>query len=303
MKIPIILDTDPGTDIDDLFALALALRHPALDLVGVTTVYGDVQARARLVSKILRMAGASRIPVCAGIRVPEPELQRKTLAADFTDFLNHTQYVTARDPEFALSYPDAIEFILKMLFEAREPLGLVGIGPWSNLAAVLKSASKKQLKNIRFIALMGGEPWRMRAEHNVVCDPEAADIVLTSDVPKFMASFELTRKVNLSEADVESYLGGTTDPLLEALYETTQMWLPHHRHIVPGPVLYDVVPVFWAADPSLVKTTEMQLRVETQGFFSRGFTIPVRGQTHRATQVSSQLDPEALKKLYFEIIQ
>ncbi|MGD0922302.1 MAG: nucleoside hydrolase [Terriglobia bacterium] len=65
-KIPIILDTDIGTDVDDAFALALILRSPELDLLGVTTVSGDTQARARLAAKMLWEAGRPNVPVAAG---------------------------------------------------------------------------------------------------------------------------------------------------------------------------------------------------------------------------------------------
>src|SRR5258708_18655945 len=65
-KIPILLDTDIGTDIDDAFALALILESPELDLLGVTTVSGDTQARARLAAKMLWEAQRRDVPVAAG---------------------------------------------------------------------------------------------------------------------------------------------------------------------------------------------------------------------------------------------
>ena len=64
--IPIILDTDIGSDVDDAFAVALILGSPELDLVGVTTVSGDTQARARLAAKMLWEAGKRDVPVAAG---------------------------------------------------------------------------------------------------------------------------------------------------------------------------------------------------------------------------------------------
>ena len=63
--IPILLDTDIGTDIDDAFALALIVQSPELDLVAVTTVSGDTQARARLAAKMLWEAGRANVPVAA----------------------------------------------------------------------------------------------------------------------------------------------------------------------------------------------------------------------------------------------
>src|SRR5690242_15056800 len=65
-KTPILLDTDIGTDIDDAFALALIVRSPELQLLGLTTVSGDTEARARLAAKLLWEAGFRRVPVVAG---------------------------------------------------------------------------------------------------------------------------------------------------------------------------------------------------------------------------------------------
>ena len=70
MAIPVIFDTDAGTDIDDLYALALILAHPELELLGVVTADGDTQARARLVAKMLRLAGREDVPVRAGLTCP-----------------------------------------------------------------------------------------------------------------------------------------------------------------------------------------------------------------------------------------
>ena len=66
----IILDTDIGDDIDDLYALAFAVAAPELDLLGVTTVFKVPQERARVAAKFLRLAGRRDIPVLAGIDWP-----------------------------------------------------------------------------------------------------------------------------------------------------------------------------------------------------------------------------------------
>jgi inosine-uridine nucleoside N-ribohydrolase len=66
-KTKIILDTDIGDDIDDVFALALAMRSPEIEIVGITTAWGDTTLRARLVQRFLKENGASAIPIAVGI--------------------------------------------------------------------------------------------------------------------------------------------------------------------------------------------------------------------------------------------
>ena len=78
---PILLDTDIGTDIDDAFALALVMRSPELELLGVTTVSGDTAARARLAAKLLWESGSQFVPVAAG-KPGKPLPQEQTRWAD-----------------------------------------------------------------------------------------------------------------------------------------------------------------------------------------------------------------------------
>src|SRR5215467_10346800 len=70
MPIRVILDTDIGTDVDDCLALALILASPELQLEGVTCVYGDALLRARMVRKLLRLAGREEVPVYVGAEKP-----------------------------------------------------------------------------------------------------------------------------------------------------------------------------------------------------------------------------------------
>jgi inosine-uridine nucleoside N-ribohydrolase len=66
LMIPIILDTDIGTDVDDALALTLAVRSPEIDILAVTTVGVDVHLRGRIARKLLRVLGRDEIPVAAG---------------------------------------------------------------------------------------------------------------------------------------------------------------------------------------------------------------------------------------------
>ena len=77
-KIPVILDTDIGSDIDDAFALALIINSPEFELLGVTTVSGDTAARARIAAKMLWEAGGKwrQVPVVAGVPGPKQEINQ-----------------------------------------------------------------------------------------------------------------------------------------------------------------------------------------------------------------------------------
>jgi hypothetical protein len=140
---PILFDTDIGTDVDDAYALALILRSPELELVGVTTVSGDAVARARLAARLLALEGgaAARVPVHAGISSAPQYIVQTEWAAGFTSPALHTDGGVA---------------FMRQQIEARPgQLTIVAVGELTNVAALLTSSPGIGPK-IKRIALMGG---------------------------------------------------------------------------------------------------------------------------------------------------
>src|SRR5579859_5102891 len=140
-KIPILLDTDIGTDIDDAFAVALILRSPELDLLGVTTVSGDTQARARLAAKMLWEDGRRQVPVAAGEPGKPLPIDQCRWAAGFTS------------PQ--LLREKAVDFLKRQIEKKPGEITLVAIGPLTNIAALLRTDPSIAHK-IKRIVLMGG---------------------------------------------------------------------------------------------------------------------------------------------------
>jgi hypothetical protein len=148
--IPILLDTDIGNDIDDVFALALVLTSPELELRGITTVGSNPQTRALMVCRILNAIGRHEIPVVAG---PPPQ---PGAALD-----NQAKYLdTPADPALPeKSKPaqdlDAVEFLYRRLKQEPGKLTLVAIGPLTNVARLLTEHPDCKAWIPR-IVLMGG---------------------------------------------------------------------------------------------------------------------------------------------------
>jgi purine nucleosidase/pyrimidine-specific ribonucleoside hydrolase len=292
--VPIVYDTDLGEDIDDLYALYLALFHPRINVLAVTTVHGDTQAKARLATKVLRMAGHPGVPVGAGIGLSEARKARGETAGPPI----YTQYVAQTDPECGGTYPSAAEVIAKALADSPDPVALVGEGAFSNLAAALDTPGTRE--KIACYAVMGGETQRVMSEYNVRCDPEAADRVFTSGLPVFMGTFDLTAKLRMTMDDVDEHFGGTDHPVLRVLHDCTQLWGPC-RGRKAGPVLYDLVPVFWLADNACVETRRSAIRVECQGTFTRGQTVRMPGDDGPVLE-SLQLDADDMVRQFIGLM-
>lgn len=165
----ILIDTDLGDDIDDAAALIMALNSPELEIVGITTVYLDTVKRAQMVLELCSKYGRNDIPVCAGYgraiieRADQgtPPTQYEVLEEN-----RESQIVTECDgPEFIIrqvkKYPDLI---------------IVAIGCMTNLAIAFYR-EPEIMKQARIVA-MGGVFLNSSLEWNIICDPEAARIVM-----------------------------------------------------------------------------------------------------------------------------
>ena len=299
-KVSIVFDTDLGADVDDLYALYLALFHPRLELVAVTTVHGNTQRKARLAAKALRLAGRADIPVGAGIGLSKARLDRGQVHPDPNQSDSYTAYVVESDPEYERAYPDAVELMSRVLSEATGPVVLIGEGAMSNLAALLQQVTLAQRARIEAIALMGGEVEADRVEHNVLCDPEAADLVLSSGMPVFLGTYLVTSQLRMTMEEVEARFAGSEKPVIRALYDCTQLWAAW-RGPKLGPVLYDVVPVFWAVDRSCVRVRRSTIRVELEGG-ARGRTVRETPAEEGPVWESLGLDPKAMMADLLEIL-
>src|SRR6266404_260821 len=194
-RIPIIIDTDIGDDIDDALALALALQSPELDIRAVTTVIDDVESRSRLAWKELGIFGRRDIPLATG--APEPLLDpiRQGRARQF-------EVLTAADTVPPAVRRRAVDLIIETLLAAREKITVVPVGPLTNIALALKTEPRIKEK-IERIVLMGGAFALRQPEYNIRRDRIAADIVFRSGVPITAVGLDVTMKCKLRQQDLD----------------------------------------------------------------------------------------------------
>jgi inosine-uridine nucleoside N-ribohydrolase len=276
---PVILDTDIGTDIDDAFALALIINSPELDLLGVTTVSGDTQARARLAAKLLWEAGGAwrKVPVYAG-EVGKPQrIDQARWANGFTS------------P--ALHMHGAVDFMKAEISRRPGQITLIAIGELTNVAALLKS-DPAMARKIKLIAMMGGSvacgyapDSTPEAEWNIKSNPEAAQVVFSSGVPLLMAPLDVTAMLQLDAAARRRVFAHLT-PLTNGLTILYYLWGNE------TPVLFDPMAIAMLIDPSLCETQRLAIAVDAQGF-----TRVVEGKPANAT-VGMHTDPGKFFEFY-----
>lgn len=189
---PLILDTDIGTDVDDALALSVLLGSPEFDLLGVTTVYGDTELRARVVSRLARLGGLADLPVFAG-------RSRTTTGRDiyWAGHEGTTMPDLGTEPvRNTGNEPAAIDFLVESARQRPGELVVLAIGPLTNIAAAML-ADPSFAGNLQALYVMGGAFVGVgapapAAEHNIACDPEAAATVFAGAEPITVVGLDVT---------------------------------------------------------------------------------------------------------------
>jgi inosine-uridine nucleoside N-ribohydrolase len=278
----IVIDTDIGDDIDDAFAVALALRSPEVHILGITTTFGDTEARAKLLDRMLGEAGREDIPVAVGIS--NPKIQ--------TSF---SQRRYAEAGHFARkSHPKAVDFILDQIRRNPNEITLVAIGPMMNLGALIDK-DPQEFHQLRRVVLMGGSIYKgygdwgyfpsrgPEPEWNIKNDPASARKVLASGVPVFMMPLDSTQ-LKMDEIK-RAFIFQADTPITDALT------LLYHQWGQETPTLFDPMTIAFIDDPRLCPVTPMHITVDDDGM-----TRPTPGPPN--AQVCLNSDPDAFFKFY-----
>lgn len=277
--IPVYLDVDTG--IDDALAILLAVKHPALEVRGITTVVGnvDLEQVTRNTLQVLEVVGAPDIPVVSGATRPLLAPPRSSAAVHGADGLGNSQLP---QPSRKPAGSDAVAFLRDELLSAPEPVALVTLGPLTNIALLLQAAPEVKTK-ISKIAMMGGAVGvgnaTAVAEFNIFHDPEAADIVFESGVPILMYGLEVFRRVLFTKEEVGRWFA-SQEQLAAAPYpETAPALAAHIFYFMVQNFGRDAVPIGDAGcvasliDPTGLTTMQLPVRVETSGYHARGQTV------------------------------
>ena len=293
--VPVILDTDIGTDVDDIVALGLLLRAPCIDLRAVTTVYANALLRARMVRAVLARADRTGIPVGSGADLPL--MKREPL---FWEGWEGEGIVDEADSS-AEPLPHAVDLLISTVLAAPGAVTVVAIGPLTNIAlAILREP--RFATAVRRIIVMGGIIQRRRdqlaapfVEHNIRCDPEAAKIVLTSGAPITLVPLDVTTQVRVRRQDLAHL---ATDALGRMLADQLDRYLRHKDRDWTHP--HDALAAALVLRPDFVVTEPMYVDVEAHGELTRGETVaiqPARGDDSRPTvEVALSVDAQAFER-------
>lgn len=252
----VIIDTDIGDDIDDAFAIALALRSPELEILGITTTFGDTEARARIVDRFLGEVGRPDIVVAAGV------------PAHITNPMSQRRY--AEGGRFArASHPAAADYILRQVEAYPDQITLIAIGPLMNVGALIDK-DLGAFHKLKRVVIMGGSiehgynasvydpPRGPQPEWNILNDIPSAQKLFASGVPIYVMPLDSTQ-LKLDEVK-RSFLFQRGTPITDALT------LLYHQWGQETPTLFDPMAVSFAVDSTSCPVQPMRIRVDEKGF-------------------------------------
>ena len=272
MAIPVIFDTDIGSDIDDTWALAFALRCPELDVKLVVTDRGRPEYRAKLACRILEAAGRTDIPVALG-----PEWTGNTgqdlqvpCAAGY-DLERYPGCVEA----------DGLRAVADAVLASNEPVAVVAIGPLPTLARALEQ-EPDIARNARFVGMHGSLRYghkrdrdRVVAEANVVNDPAACQTVFAAPWDVTITPLDTCGIVQL-DGEPMARVAGSADPLARAVMENYRVWWKNRcarsgngdvaQCEQESTILFDTVAVYLAFAEDHLEMEELGVRVTDDGF-------------------------------------
>ncbi|MES2879908.1 MAG: nucleoside hydrolase [Pseudomonadota bacterium] len=293
----VIYDTDPG--VDDAMALYFALAHPAIDVVGITTTFGNVTVEQAATNALYLSAIAGKnIPVTQGVATPWCKPAEAPPAyIHGVDGLGNLPSRAATSNQ--LDPRSSAQFIVDMARARPGEITLVAVGPLGNLSLALKLEPRlPQL--LREVILMGGtvlEPGNVSpvAEANIWNDPHAAEQVFTAGWKLTMVGLDVTHQVRvtlpLMERIAAHHRHLATDTLLHAVEFYARFYTGLYAHVAqePGCFAHDVLAFIYLVQPELFTTESGAIRVATDGL-AQGQTIMNRRDFIRYPQAGWEQD-------------
>ena len=277
-KIPVIFDTDICDDIDDTWALVLLLQSPQFDVRLITTEVGNTEAKAKVVARLLEIAGRTDIPVGIGLQHHKNE-HRQTLWAKDYDLSSYRGTV----------YRDGVQAIIDTIMKSPQPIKVVATGPLPNIAAALEREPRIADRG-QFVGMHGsirrgyGGSTTPNAEYNVKAFVKAAQKVFTAGWDVTITPLDTCGIVQLKDQKYQKVCD-SRNPLTRALIENYRVWyrrgiLDEHKDLSQAEVdkmvaekvdsssttLFDTVAIYLAMSTELVKMGKLPIIVTDDGY-------------------------------------
>ncbi|XP_010314790.1 probable uridine nucleosidase 2 isoform X2 [Solanum lycopersicum] len=264
----IIIDTDPG--IDDAIAIFVALQSPEIEVIGLTTIFGNVQTTlsTRNALHLLEIAGRTDIPVAEGSHVTITE-GVKLQSSGYVHGADGLGNQNISPPKGKAIEQTAAEFLIQQTSLYPGKVTVVALGPLTNIALAIQ-LDPEFFKNVGQVVVLGGA---FAVNGNIFKDPTAADIVFTSGADVLAVGLNITHQVVLTDSH-RGELAKSNGKFAKYLSKLLDVYFDYHNtaYSTRGVFLHDPTALLAAVNPSLLTYSEGVVRVQTVGI-TKGLTI------------------------------
>ena len=268
-KYKMIIDTDPG--VDDALAIAFAALHPEIELLGLTTVYGNVSVdqATQNAGYLLDLLDQKQVPVAKGEATPSVQTPH-----NFPDFVHGKNGFGDIDVAYPADFKPvdehAADFIVRMINENPGEIILVPIGPLANIGLALKKDPSIAQK-VKQVVIMGGAAHvagnvSPAAEANIWNDPHAAQAVFEAPWPIVMVGLDVTYQTIMPNEPMER-IAAAAPKVGGFLQQICAFYAKFYRNVAgfDGFSLHDPATVMYVTNPELFKTERGQIEVVKEG--------------------------------------
>ena len=274
-RIDLLIDCDPG--VDDAIALLLAFGSSELNLLGITTVGGNVplihtQTNAR---KICELAQFLDVPVSAGCG--RPLVRSRVTTAEYVHGATGLGQLTLPAPTLPLHSQHGVDFLIDTLLNAPSPIHLATLGPLTNLAVALVK-NPETASHIQSLTVMGGAITHgnvtSAAEFNFYCDPHAAQVVFEAGLPLTMIGLDVTHQA-IATPERLAKIRAIGDPIGITVAQLLEHYSLHdiQHYGFAGAPLHDPCVLAYLLKPELFQSRCCFVEIETQSESSLGRSI------------------------------
>lgn len=270
----LIIDTDPG--VDDAIAILLAINHPDIELLGLTTVFGNLATTGSTQNALdlLHFFEEAHIPVAKG--ADQPLLKKLDSFADFVHGANGLGNIEIPSTVKEKHHLNGPEFIIEQVLKYPNEVTICAIAPLTNLALAL-AIEPKIAELTKQVIIMGGAVnvngnVSPVAEANIHNDPHAADKVLTAPWPVTLVGLDVTMQVILDEKFMQNIKNKSHKG--ELLYQISRFYDDFYRGAagLDGFACHDATALAYLTNPELFHCVNGSVRVGTEGL-CEGMTI------------------------------
>ena len=264
----IIIDTDPG--VDDAMAILFAFQSPELEVVGLTTIFGNVHTNlgTQNALRLVEFAGFPEVPVAHGAELPL--VVSLDYVADFVHGTDGLGNINSPPPQGQPQPKSAAEFIIEMVMNNPGEITLVPVGPLTNLALAL-ALEPRIAQNVAEVVIMGGAVTvngnvTPAAEANIIHDPHAADVVMRAGWPLTLVGLDVTMKTVMND-DFLQRIGDSGSYIGRFIYNISRFYRAFHNDAygLNGIHTHDPAAIAYVIDSSLFTTISGPVRVITEG--------------------------------------